>query len=225
MLFQKELSAHRVAYELFNGPAPEELLVRHSCDNPPCVRPDHLLLGTHRDNMEDRFTRDRFVTLNNETVGEIKTNRDNLTMTQLSVRYQVSYDVIHRIMRERSWRRVHVPVNLVLEPRPERKPARRRLKDLSPVERVMRKVSVIHNDCWAWTGKLQWNGAEGKGGVTPTCMIGGRVIHALRFLYEHHKGVSLGGRSLLHCKTTLGCVNPDHVTKIFTSSKVVASGL
>jgi hypothetical protein len=53
------LRAHRVAYALANGPIPDGSHVLHDCDNPACVRPSHLKLGTHQDNMRDRDRKGR----------------------------------------------------------------------------------------------------------------------------------------------------------------------
>lgn len=53
------LSAHRVAYELRNGPLPEGYVLRHTCDNPRCCNPNHLVAGTHEANMRDMKVRAR----------------------------------------------------------------------------------------------------------------------------------------------------------------------
>lgn len=51
--------AARVAWELAYGPIPAGLNILHSCDNPPCVRPDHLMIGTQRANIQDMLAKGR----------------------------------------------------------------------------------------------------------------------------------------------------------------------
>jgi hypothetical protein len=51
--------AHRVAWEIYCGEIPNNLHVLHTCDNPLCVKPDHLWLGTQADNMRDKALKGR----------------------------------------------------------------------------------------------------------------------------------------------------------------------
>lgn len=68
----RQLKAHRVAYELHVGQIPDGMLVRHRCDNPPCVNPEHLVLGAAVDNNRDTRERKRFVASPGERNGQAK---------------------------------------------------------------------------------------------------------------------------------------------------------
>ncbi len=55
----KQQRVNRFMYETFKGPIPEGLVVRHTCDVSMCVNPDHLIVGTHKQNAADRDSRGR----------------------------------------------------------------------------------------------------------------------------------------------------------------------
>lgn len=57
--YNSSQSAHRISYELFKEEIPKKMLVLHKCDNRICVNPDHLFLGTHKDNALDMIKKDR----------------------------------------------------------------------------------------------------------------------------------------------------------------------
>jgi hypothetical protein len=57
-------SAHRVMYKIYNGNIPEDMVIMHTCDNPACCNPKHLVLGTQNDNIKDMISKGRFVPRN-----------------------------------------------------------------------------------------------------------------------------------------------------------------
>jgi hypothetical protein len=58
-LDRKPVRAHRMSYEFEHGKIPEGMNVCHRCDNPPCVRPDHLFLGDQSVNLKDAYEKGR----------------------------------------------------------------------------------------------------------------------------------------------------------------------
>jgi hypothetical protein len=69
--------AHRYMFESINGPIPDGLVIMHTCDNPPCVNPDHLKLGTKKYNNQDRVNKGR---------GKYNEDRKNSKLTAEQVR-------------------------------------------------------------------------------------------------------------------------------------------
>lgn len=106
----RPLRAHRLSYELTYGPIPAGSMVRHECDNPSCVRPDHLVLGTAKDNARDMITRGRYrhVSTHGEKCGSAKlSDSDVLAIradkisapTSLARKFGVTYQTIWAIRK------------------------------------------------------------------------------------------------------------------------------
>ena len=103
--------AHRVAWELANGPIPDALLVLHKCDNPSCINPAHLFTGSNADNMADMVKKGRQnfpkgsrhpnAILSESVVREIKL--DNRTQEEIARSFEISRSHISNIKRGAAW--------------------------------------------------------------------------------------------------------------------------
>lgn len=80
----KKRRCSRVMYEFMCGPIPEGMSVMHTCDNPPCVNPAHLRLGTHHENMLDRMRKNRGGNRRGERNGRCKLTESDVRAIRAS---------------------------------------------------------------------------------------------------------------------------------------------
>lgn len=99
---------HRVVWQMRFEKIPDGIFVLHHCDNPGCVNPDHLFLGTHLDNMRDMDRKGRRVNSNCKlTNADVRTIRASSEMqSHLAKRYGISPSVISRIKGGKLWKHV-----------------------------------------------------------------------------------------------------------------------
>jgi len=98
---------HRLVYQYCVGDLPEELVVCHHCDNPPCCNPDHLFIGTKQDNLIDALTKGRGrQLLRKEDVIAIRqaASSGDISLQEVADRYGVSVDTIRNIIHRRTWK-------------------------------------------------------------------------------------------------------------------------
>jgi hypothetical protein len=103
--------AHRLAWEYAYGPIPDGLQVLHRCDNPPCINPEHLWLGTNVDNMADRQRKGRTAHTCGSRAGNAKLTEDDIpaiilmrgTQKQIAEVFGVSRSLIGAILQRKVW--------------------------------------------------------------------------------------------------------------------------
>jgi hypothetical protein len=104
--------AHRFAWYITFGSIPDDLFLCHRCDQPACVNPDHLFLGTHTENMRDMYSKRRGPTgdrnkstkLNWAIVDEIRSAYPHLSQWTLARRYGVGRSTIRHILDGTTWK-------------------------------------------------------------------------------------------------------------------------
>lgn len=111
----RQIAGHRWIWEQNNGPIPTGMHVCHRCDNPRCVRPDHLFLGTPKDNFDDMVAKGRSAhlgsrngraRLTNEQAREIRSRfaAGGTTLTALGGSFHISRTAISRIVQGFAYR-------------------------------------------------------------------------------------------------------------------------
>jgi hypothetical protein len=110
--------AHRMSWTMANGPIPKGQYVLHRCDNPSCVNPEHLWLGSIADNQQDMSKKGRSrsggpsgeengnARLTREVVREIRSRKvsEGLSAEKLSAIYHVAASTIRQIVRGETWK-------------------------------------------------------------------------------------------------------------------------
>lgn len=107
------IGAHRAMWEIVNGEIPKGMVICHQCDNPSCVRPSHLFLGTREDNENDKIMKKRHLFGERHNLAKLKLEQviqikdeyaiGNVTQYQLAGKYNVSQTEINRIINNKRW--------------------------------------------------------------------------------------------------------------------------
>jgi hypothetical protein len=108
---RKNTRAHRLSYELHKGQIPDGFVICHHCDNPGCVNPDHLFVGTTKDNAQDALQKGRAYV--GEKNGRSKLTKENvkeilnssLNGPQLANKFGVTRHTINSVKRGLTWQK------------------------------------------------------------------------------------------------------------------------
>lgn len=112
-----DYQAHRASLLLAGVEIPEGKFVLHHCDNPSCVRPSHLYIGTHNDNMRDMARRGRAADTSGENHPQVKMTARKVrwarkafaaggSLRQIAKRFGVSHNCIYEAVKRKTWKNI-----------------------------------------------------------------------------------------------------------------------
>ena len=114
----KKTLSHRLFYRLFKGGIPKNSFVLHKCDNKRCCNPEHLFIGTQKDNMQDMISKNRqkfflkegmehpFRKINIDIVKKIRKEHETKSFRELAKIYGLGKTTIEQIINKRIWKNV-----------------------------------------------------------------------------------------------------------------------
>lgn len=144
------MGAHRYSYFLAHGVHPGDKFVCHTCDNPACVRPEHLFLGTHQENMDDMRRKDRFNSpLNNSIVEQARMlAAQGGNVGKFAVENGLDKFSLCQAVRGETWKHVDAPPVVDFEFR-----TRRKVRKLSH-EQVQEILEALKKPYWGQVNDL-----------------------------------------------------------------------
>lgn len=102
--------AHRIAYIATKGKIPHGQIIRHSCHNRACFNPDHLDVGTHQDNWDDKFKANRFGAAAKVSAEEVSEMRQlyaqGYSTREIANEFGLARNTVWQIVTKRSWKKV-----------------------------------------------------------------------------------------------------------------------
>jgi hypothetical protein len=109
------MGLHRYIYILHKGQIPEGKLIRHTCDNRKCINPEHLLIGTHSDNINDAKERNRLNPQRGIDNGNVKLTTEKAfaifysqeSLNTLANKYKISRTQVSDIKNKKRWKHLH----------------------------------------------------------------------------------------------------------------------
>lgn len=207
---QKRFLAHRLYWERENGPIPEGLCVLHRCDNPGCVNPEHLFLGTKQDNSRDMTSKGRGhycpgddhpgARLSDSTVAEIRRRCSAGALQRVvAEQYGVSPSLVSQVVRGVIWKDTFEPSTRRVEP---------------TITDYLAQYSVDDGTgCWNWIGDFN-NWGYGY------FHMNGRTCVAHRTAFEFLCRPLERGERVYHTCENRACVNPNHLVAARSRSEV-----
>jgi hypothetical protein len=114
----KCMSAHRMSYFVFKGEIPKKIYVLHKCDTPACVNPEHLFLGTNKENTKDMIKKNRHpfnfvgeknnmsILTENQVLEIRRLHKEGYKIKDLAKKFNVKYFTCVDVVNRRNWRHI-----------------------------------------------------------------------------------------------------------------------